>query len=219
MKSDRHSQSRKGGGRPPYAPRSGPPGSYLKSCAGSELSFVTESEVDLASCPVCESSFEPQQTPPRPGKPRKYCSNRCSKKASRDSKTKSCESPGCGRPQRAKNLCNTHYNATFHKGSQRTWSGNPEERRRRLRMRTQRRRALETDPEADLIDRDAVGDRDAWVCGICGRDVDKSLAYPDLRSPSLDHVTPLARGGRHILANVRISHLDCNVKRGCPADF
>jgi hypothetical protein len=198
---------------------SGPPGSYLESCAGSKLTAVTESEVVLSSCPVCESLFEPQQTPPTRGRPRKYCSNRCTKKALRDSKAKACESSGCARPQRAKNLCSTHYNAMFHKGSQQRWPANPDERRRRLRIRTQRRRALETDPDADLIDRDVVGERDEWVCGICGRDVDKSLAYPEPKSPSLDHVTPLARGGRHILANVRISHLDCNVKRGCPAEF
>lgn len=165
---------------------------------------------------MCLTPFEPVKT--TPGRPRKYCTDRCAKKANRHSSTKVCSRDECERFVMAKGLCGTHYNSTYHRGSQRK-SDSPEKKRLRDRKRTQRRRAIVSDPDADLIDRDQVGERDGWVCGICRRDVDNSLTYPEPLSASLDHVKPLARGGRHVWENVRISHLTCNVKRGCPADF
>lgn len=68
--------------------------------------------------------------------------------------------------------------------------------------------------EAEDVDRDVVGDRDGWCCGLCGQQVDKTLPYPDPMSPSLDHVVPLSRGGAHTYANTQITHLKCNVAKG-----
>lgn len=59
-----------------------------------------------------------------------------------------------------------------------------------------------------------VFNRDGWVCGICGSEVDGSLKYPDPLSASLDHVIPVSKGGSHSLSNVQCSHLSCNVRRG-----
>lgn len=64
------------------------------------------------------------------------------------------------------------------------------------------------------VDRTTIGDRDGWICHICGAAVDRTKRYPDRRSPSLDHLTPLAAGGRHEPSNVAISHLGCNLERG-----
>jgi hypothetical protein len=152
------------------------------------------------------------------GRSRKYCSDRCMHTANRRRGTRSCTRDGCEKPVRAKELCGTHYNSTFHKGSQRKYD-DPEKKRIRDRKRTQWRRAVVTDPNADLIDRNEVGDRDGWVCWVCKRDVDRTLAWPDPLSASLEHIVPLARGGRHVLTNVSVSHLTCNVKRGCPVNF
>lgn len=58
-----------------------------------------------------------------------------------------------------------------------------------------------------------VGDRDGWKCGICRRKVDRTLPYPDPRSPSLDHIIPLSERGPHTYANCRITHLGCNTAR------
>jgi 5-methylcytosine-specific restriction endonuclease McrA len=55
--------------------------------------------------------------------------------------------------------------------------------------------------------------RDKWVCKICGKPVDKSLAYPDPFSPSLDHVVPVSKGGSHTLGNLQLAHLRCNLKK------
>ena len=40
------------------------------------------------------------------------------------------------------------------------------------------------------------------------------LHWPDRRSPSVDHVVPLSRGGDDTLANVKLSHLTCNLSKG-----
>lgn len=149
---------------------------------------------------------------PLSGRSRRFCSRSCNNTYYRDSSTQACERPQCERPVRARGLCVTHYNATYHKGSQRKFD-DPEKRRVLLRRRTQRRRALTRDPDADLIDRDEVGERDGWRCGICRRKVNRLLPYPHPRSPSLDHIVPLSLGGRHVRENVRISHLKCNMGR------
>jgi hypothetical protein len=64
-----------------------------------------------------------------------------------------------------------------------------------------------------VVDRDAVGDRDGWVCGLCHLPIDRSLDYPDLMSASLDHVIALVHGGDHTYANCRIAHYRCNVSK------
>lgn len=59
-----------------------------------------------------------------------------------------------------------------------------------------------------------VYERDGWLCGLCGGPVDRSLAWPDPMSASLDHVIPLADGGGHTPKNAQCSHLVCNERKG-----
>jgi hypothetical protein len=62
-----------------------------------------------------------------------------------------------------------------------------------------------------------IGHRDSWVCGICQdgmRLVDPSPGAPRALSPSIDHIVAVSAGGPHARANVRITHLWCNVERG-----
>lgn len=63
------------------------------------------------------------------------------------------------------------------------------------------------------VDRLRVMERDNWVCGICYDPIDPNAQYPDLLSPSLDHVLPLSRGGAHTYANTQASHLGCNLMK------
>lgn len=56
--------------------------------------------------------------------------------------------------------------------------------------------------------------RDGHACGICGEDVDLRLQYPDSDSASVDHIIPRSLGGPDELANYRLSHLRCNIRRG-----
>lgn len=58
-----------------------------------------------------------------------------------------------------------------------------------------------------------VGDRDGWVCQLCRLPVDRDATVRSLK-PSLDHVLPVSRGGRHELGNVQLAHVLCNLSKG-----
>lgn len=162
----------------------------------------------LKSCPQCGDEFIPERTAKQ-----RFCSLQCGKLFS-NAKWRSarglCETTDCDNKAVSRGLCRQHHpNAE-------AWSrGNPETRRANLRRKTQQRRArIKGDARADLIDRDEIGDRDGWRCGLCSTVVDRNLPYPHPRSPSLDHIVPLSLHGKHVKANVQIAHLDCNVAKG-----
>lgn len=53
------------------------------------------------------------------------------------------------------------------------------------------------------------------VCCICGGPVDKTLRFPDPKSRSLEHLTPIADGGDpYDPANAALAHLGCNSRKG-----
>lgn len=73
--------------------------------------------------------------------------------------------------------------------------------------------------ERKLVDAERVApveihDRDGWICQLCDGSIDQVLAWPDPMSASLDHVIPLARGGRHTRDNLQSAHLRCNLQKG-----
>ena len=82
------------------------------------------------------------------------------------------------------------------------------------RDKNHRRRAVIRGSRPARVDPFAVYERDSWTCHLCEHFVDRQLAYPDPASASLDHLVPLARGGRHETANVALAHLRCNQSRG-----
>lgn len=66
----------------------------------------------------------------------------------------------------------------------------------------------------EIVDHVVVFNRDGWVCGICGKKVNRDRIYPDPKSPSLDHIIPIANGGSHTYQNVQLAHLRCNIMKG-----
>lgn len=52
--------------------------------------------------------------------------------------------------------------------------------------------------------------RDHKRCGLCRRPV---RGKAGMRGPSIDHIIPLSRGGKHELANVHLAHLECNLRK------
>jgi 5-methylcytosine-specific restriction endonuclease McrA len=62
--------------------------------------------------------------------------------------------------------------------------------------------------------RELLGDRDGWVCWLCGGAVDRRAGPTEPLAPSVDHVIPTSLDGPHTAANVRLAHFACNTRRG-----
>lgn len=55
-----------------------------------------------------------------------------------------------------------------------------------------------------------VFQRDAWICRLCMKPVDRDAEVPDSLAPTIDHILPLALGGAHVYENVQTAHFICN---------
>lgn len=66
----------------------------------------------------------------------------------------------------------------------------------------------------ELVYRKRIFERDRWICQLCGRRVKRSAVAPHPKSPTIDHIVPLAEGGRHEPANVQCAHFICNALKG-----
>lgn len=58
-----------------------------------------------------------------------------------------------------------------------------------------------------------VFERDGWRCHICRRLVRRDVDHLHPLSPTIDHLVPLANGGRDEAANVACAHFVCNTLR------
>ena len=156
-------------------------------------------------CPYCGSSFHVSSNFNQ-----KYCSQSCSRKATRDNYSQQCSADGCVRPVRARGMCSMHYHRW-----RRATVGEPNpvwDERRRANYELRRARKKTNGPVEKFLNVE-VFERDDWLCGLCGEQVDKDLMWPDPMSASLDHIIPLSRGGEHTLDNVQLAHLVCNIRK------
>lgn len=80
----------------------------------------------------------------------------------------------------------------------------------RKREERYRRRAV----QAEDVDREAVFARDRYICQLCGKRVAMTKVAPHPRSPTLDHIVPVSKGGAHEPANVQLAHFLCNSLKG-----
>lgn len=93
----------------------------------------------------------------------------------------------------------------------------PDRLRELARRHSSRRRALklaatvESFTEADI--RSIYGDD----CYLCDQPIDFDLEWPDPRSPTVDHIVPLSKGGTHALDNVAMTHFQCNNRKNAGA--
>lgn len=67
--------------------------------------------------------------------------------------------------------------------------------------------------EYEPIKRSEILARDNWICGLCGKRIDKKSRFPDPGSPSLDHIIPMSLGGPHLKHNVQAAHFICNSRK------
>jgi hypothetical protein len=63
------------------------------------------------------------------------------------------------------------------------------------------------------IDWASVGERDGWLCHLCGDPVPQ-YAGNSPQAATVDHIVPIARGGEHVWTNVALAHRECNIRRG-----
>ena len=78
----------------------------------------------------------------------------------------------------------------------------------------QARRARLKDAFVESFHSIEIYERDNWLCGICGTQIDPAAKLPDQMSASVDHIIPISRGGTHERANAQAAHLFCNVSKG-----
>jgi hypothetical protein len=74
----------------------------------------------------------------------------------------------------------------------------------------QARRARVRGNGAEPYSRTAVFVRDNWTCHLCGSLVEQGAHHLDPKAPTIDHLTPIARGGADALSNVATAHRQCN---------
>lgn len=91
-------------------------------------------------------------------------------------------------------------------------AASPERRRVAKRADKQRYRARRRSAEVEkFVDID-IFERDGWFCQLCCKPLSRALVgdhkHPD--APTLDHITPLSRGGAHSLENVQCLCRSCN---------
>lgn len=106
------------------------------------------------------------------------------------------------RPERRKQHAKRYYEANRPKllAAVAEWAkANPEYARAKAAARRARKKG---NPGAVPIDRQAIWDRDAGVCGICRQQVEGPW--------DLDHIVPLSLGGAHAPCNVQVAHPTCN---------
>lgn len=52
------------------------------------------------------------------------------------------------------------------------------------------------------------------TCCLCGTRIDDTLSSPHPMSLTIEHLTPISRGGAHNLDNIDFAHRTCNTKKG-----
>lgn len=157
-------------------------------------------ELAERQCLYCKQTFKPRRAV------QDYCSKRCGrlgnvKPATLTQKTmlRVCE---CG--------------ILFVKRSGKSRCAACQEKRTRIKehMAGYARRAVTALYVAERIDPLEIAERDGWHCGLCGEWVQPGLKWPNPDALSLDHILPIAKGGKHTENNVQLAHLKCNWSKG-----
>jgi len=83
-----------------------------------------------------------------------------------------------------------------------------------------RRKVRKRQGFVEHVSRHYIFKRDGYCCQICGKKLAMSKAAPHPKSPTLDHIIPIARGGTHERSNLQAAHFICNALKsdGAAAD-
>jgi 5-methylcytosine-specific restriction endonuclease McrA len=67
--------------------------------------------------------------------------------------------------------------------------------------------------KGNSISHQEVAERDGFICYLCQQPVDMNLPRNSRFGATLDHVTPISKGGADHLNNVRLAHWICNIRK------
>lgn len=87
------------------------------------------------------------------------------------------------------------------------------------REKLRRKKRHERISKGEPVNRQAIFERDGWICQLCGKPVDPELKWPNVMSASVDHIRPLSLGGKHTTENVQLTHLGCNSRKSAAHDW
>ena len=107
--------------------------------------------------------------------------------------------------------------AKFNQQNKKSLKSNPNRRRH-----SNRDRARKKGVPSQYYTRQQLFDRDGYDCYLCNLPVDLTANHIQGQPgwelyPHVEHVIPLALGGHDTLANVKIAHAVCNIRKGVSA--
>lgn len=88
----------------------------------------------------------------------------------------------------------------------------------RRAAKARRRAKVRSGERGQLVDPFRVFAECKWRCALCGCKTPQAKrgTYDD-DAPELDHIVPLADGGRHVRANLQLTCRSCNARKGATA--
>lgn len=159
-------------------------------------------------CQECGKEYLPSYTE------QKYCSSECSANAQKDKKLYVCKQCGKEFHRRKRNedqclFCSRKCASEFllaHLVNVYPENGSSDAKRRyRIRKNG--------NPDFSINLR-LLYERDKGICAICGESVDMTVDPLSDEYGSIDHIVPLAKGGKHRWDNVQLAHRICNSRKG-----
>lgn len=122
-----------------------------------------------------------------------------------------CGSPTNGKDAR-KRLCDDCGDKRKKASKKESRRHSPSRRAERSRRKALKRGRIEGAERFDPLE---ILARDGWRCHICGCSTPKRLrgTYSD-NAPELDHIIPLAQGGKHTRLNTACACRRCNIAKG-----
>jgi endogenous inhibitor of DNA gyrase (YacG/DUF329 family) len=164
-----------------------------------------KAEID---CSICAKSFAPTSIRQR------LCSKECREiDARRSARLKAVANDNTDRGQRACEECGVTF-APVYGSKLRTFCSKKCGKRHAHRSAKIKRKAVERGVNAESVDPIKVFVRYKWKCYICGANTPRHLrGSNDNRSPELDHIIPVSKGGAHTYANTALACRKCNAEK------
>lgn len=165
----------------------------------------------VADCRVCKKPFDTGGGG-QSGRPKLYCGKKCYRRANYDHAPRSkvsfptcheCDRVYCGRRGPRSGEITVCPDVACQRLAH----------NRRMRKCLPTRRARKLDAFIEYVDRQQVFEHDGYRCHLCRRKTLRTKQVPHPRAPTIDHIVPLSRGGKHEYVNCRTACFLCNAQK------